>query len=139
MSDQVPSCSEPLPLGELTLQAVAMPTDANVGGDMFGGWLMSMMDLGASVVARQRSLGRTATVACHELKFLKPVYVGDLVANHARLLREGRTSMRIGVEVWVRRGIYGEELKVAEAEFTFVALDEHARPRPLSVAKRTAG
>lgn len=119
------------PLGEITLQAVAMPTDANVGGDMFGGWLMGMMDLGASVVARQRSKGRTATVACHELRFLKPVYVGDLVANHAWLIRPGRTSMRIGVEVWVRRHIYGEHIKVAEAEFTFVALDEAAKPREL--------
>ena len=85
------------PQGQVTLQDIAMPADANVGGDMFGGWLMSMMDLGASVIARQRARGRTATVACHELRFLKPVYVGDLVANHAWLIREGRTSMRIGV------------------------------------------
>ena len=119
------------PRGDITLQAVAMPADANVGGDMFGGWLMGMMDLGASVIARQRALGRTATVACHELQFLQPVYVGDLVANHAWLIRAGRTSMRIGVEVWVRREIYGDHLKVAEAEFTFVALDEAAKPLPL--------
>ena len=119
------------PQGKITLQQVAMPADANVGGDMFGGWLMSMMDLGASVIARQRARGRTATVACHELKFLKPVYVGDLVANHAWLIRSGRTSMRIGVEVWVMREIYGEHLKVAEAEFTFVSLDQDARPRAL--------
>lgn len=123
MSDQ--------PRGEITLQAVAMPSDANVGGDMFGGWLMGMMDLGASVIARQRALGRTATVASHELKFLQPVLVGDLVANHAWLIRTGRTSMRIGVEVWVRREIYGAHKKVAEAEFTFVALDENAKPRAL--------
>ncbi len=122
------------PRGEITLQAVAMPTDANVGGDMFGGWLMSMMDLGASVVARQRALGRTATVASHELKFLRPVYVGHLVSTHAWLIRTGRTSMRIGVEVWVRREIYGDHMKVAEAEFTFVALDEHAKPRALPSA-----
>ncbi len=111
-----------------------MPSDANVGGDMFGGWLMGMMDLGASVVGRQRALGRTATVASHELKFLRPVYVGDLVSNHAWLIRTGRTSMRIGVEVWVRREIYGDHMKVAEAEFTFVALDEHAKPRALPSA-----
>ena len=122
------------PRGEITLQAVAMPADANVGGDMFGGWLMGMMDLGASVIARQRARGRTATVACHELKFLKPIYVGDLVANHAWLIRTGRTSMRIGVEVWVNREIYGERLKIAEAEFTFVSLDENAKPRPLPTA-----
>ena len=122
------------PKGEITLQQVAMPSDANVGGDMFGGWLMSMMDLGASVIARQRAVGRTATVACHELKFLKPILVGDLVANHAWLVSEGRTSMRIAVEVWVRREIYGEQIKVAEAEFTFVALDAQAKPRALPPA-----
>ena len=119
------------PKGEVTLQAIAMPWDANVGGDIFGGWLMSQMDLGASVIARQRSMGRTATVACDGMQFLKPVLIGDLVSIHARLVREGRSSMRIAVEVWVRRKIYEDHLKVTEAEFTFVALDEDGKSRPL--------
>ena len=121
----------PTPQGEITLQAVAMPWDANVGGDIFGGWLMSQMNLGASVVARQRSMGRTATVACDAMQFHRPVMIGDLVSIHARLVREGRSSMNIAVEVWVRRKIYEEHLKVTEATFTFVALDEAGRPRTL--------
>ena len=121
----------PTPQGAITLQAIAMPSDANVSGDIFGGWLMSQMDLGASVIARQRAEGRTATVACDAMQFLKPVYMGDLVAIHARLVREGRSSMRIAVEAWARRRIYGEQVKVTEAVFTFVALDEHGQSRPL--------
>ena len=122
------------PKGEITLQAIAMPWDANVGGDIFGGWLMSQMDLGASVIARQRSTGRTATVACDAMQFLKPVLVGDLVSIHARLVKEGRSSMRIAVEVWVKRKIYEEHLKVTEAVFTFVALDEAGKSRDLPKA-----
>ncbi|MEM6661278.1 MAG: acyl-CoA thioesterase [Pseudomonadota bacterium] len=108
-----------------------MPWDANAGGDIFGGWLMSQMDLGASVVARQRAMGRTATVACDGLQFLKPVMVGDLVSIHADLVSEGRSSMRISVEVWVRRQIYEDHVKVTEAMFTFVALDEAGNTRKL--------
>ena len=119
------------PNGEVKLQAIAMPWDANVGGDIFGGWLMSQMDLGASVVARQRSSGRTATVACEGMQFHQPVLIGDLVSIHARLIHEGRSSMRIAVEVWVRRQIYQEHLKVTEAVFTFVALDDDGKSRPL--------
>lgn len=119
------------PLGTIVLQAIAMPSDANVSGDIFGGWLMGMMDLGASVIARQRALGRTATVACNAMQFLKPVNVGDLVSIHADLLGEGRSSMRIGVEVWVRRMIHGDHERVTEAEFTFVALGSDGRSRPL--------
>ncbi len=130
MSD-TPSMTAPPPQGDIKLQAIAMPWDANVGGDIFGGWLMSQMDLGASVVARQRSLGRTATVACEGMKFHLPVLVGDLVSIHARLIREGRSSMRIAVEVWVRRKIYEDHVKVTEAVFTFVALDENGKSRAL--------
>lgn len=124
----------PGPHGAITLQAIAMPWDANVGGDIFGGWLMSQMDLGASVVARQRSLGRTATVACDGMQFHRPVLIGDLVSIHARLIGEGRSSMHIAVEVWARRQIYEEHLKVTEATFTFVALDESGKSRPLPPA-----
>ena len=121
------------PKGEVTLQAIAMPWDANVGGDIFGGWLMSQMDLGASVIARQRAQGRTATVACDGMQFLKPVMIGDLVSIHARLDREGRSSMRIVTEAWVRRHIYGDHVKVTEAIFTFVALDEDGKSRELPI------
>ena len=108
-----------------------MPTDANMSGDIFGGWLMSQMDLGASVVARQRARGRTATASCENLQFIKPVYVGDLVSIHSWMIREGRSSMRIGVQGWARRNIFGAFVQVSSAEFTFVAIDGEGRSRPL--------
>lgn len=119
------------PNGEITLQTIAMPADANANGDIFGGWLMAQMDLGASVLARRRALGRTATVACDAMRFLKPVKVGDLVSIHSTMSREGRTSMSIFVEVWARRLEGHEHVRVAEAAFTFVAIDGDGRPREL--------
>src|SRR6056297_3185451 len=109
------------PEGELTLQTIAMPADTNANGDIFGGWLMAQMDLGASVLARQRAQGRVATVAVEAMTFHKPVRVGDLVSIWSSLLREGSTSMRIHVEVWVTRQPSGEVLKMTDADFTFVA------------------
>jgi len=119
------------PVGEVTVQTIAMPADTNANGDIFGGWLMAQMDLGASVLARRRSRGRVATVAVDAMAFLKPVHVGDLVSVHARMLREGRSSMRIGVEVWIMRLPEGAHVKVTEATFTFVAIGEDGRSRPL--------
>ncbi|MEM7056343.1 MAG: acyl-CoA thioesterase [Pseudomonadota bacterium] len=119
------------PKGEVTLQTIAMPADANANGDIFGGWLMAQMDLGASVLARRRASGRTATVACDAMRFLKPVKIGDLVSIHSTLAREGRTSMGISVEVWARRLEGNTHVRVAEADFTFVAIDADGRPREL--------
>lgn len=119
------------PQGEIALQAVAMPRDANVNGDIFGGWLMSHMDLAAAVIFRQRAQGPGALVACEAMEFHQPVFVGDLVSFHARIVREGRTSMLIGVEAWARRMAYGEHLKVTEGGFTFVALDGERKPKVL--------
>jgi len=119
------------PHGEITLQTIAMPADANANGDIFGGWLMAQMDLGASVLARRRAQGRTATVAVNAMQFLKPVKIGDLVSIHSTLAREGRTSMGIHVEVWARRLEGDEHVKLTEADFTFVALDGGGKPRPL--------
>jgi len=119
------------PQGEIALQAIAMPRDANVNGDIFGGWLMSHMDLASAVIFRQRTRGRGALVACDAMQFHSPVFVGDLVSFHGRIVREGRTSLVIGIEAWVRRMAYGEHLKVTEGTFTFVALDDDRKPRPL--------
>jgi len=117
--------------GELTLQTIAMPSDVNANGDIFGGWLMAQMDLGASVLARQRSRGRVATVAVEAMTFHRPVLVGDLVTIHSEMAREGRTSMRVGVEVWITRQPTGERARVTDAVFTFVAIDEQGLKRPL--------
>ena len=113
------------------IRTIAMPADTNPAGDIFGGWLMSQMDLAAGNVATRRARGRCATVAVAEMSFLDPVHVGDEVSLYARLTSTGRTSMKIFVEAW-RRHRDGEAVsKVTEATFTYVALDDHGRPRPL--------
>ncbi|MEM8790245.1 MAG: acyl-CoA thioesterase [Pseudomonadota bacterium] len=119
------------PQGEVTLQTIAMPADSNANGDIFGGWLMAQMDLGASVLARRRARGRVATVAVDAMQFLRPVKVGDVVSIHSDMAREGRSSMRIGVQVWITRQPSGEHVKVTEATFTFVAIDDTGKSRPL--------
>lgn len=119
------------PEGEITLQTLAMPADTNANGDIFGGWLMGQMDLGASVLARRRARGRVATVAVEAMQFHRAVKVGDVVAIHSAMLSEGRSSMRIAVEVWVTRQPEGTRIRVTEATFTFVAIGEDGLSRPL--------
>ena len=119
------------PKGALALQTIAMPADTNANGDIFGGWLMAQMDLGASVVARTRSCGKVATVAVNAMTFHKPVHVGDLVTIYSELLKEGETSMHVGVEVWITRLPEGRRLKVTEATFVFVAVDGNGNKRVL--------
>ncbi len=108
-----------------------MPADTNANGDIFGGWLMSQMDLGSSVLARARAVGRVATVAVEAMTFLKPVHVGDTVSIYATLLSEGTTSMKIGTEVWVTRQPITERIRVTHARFVFVAVDEAGTKRAL--------
>ncbi|MEM0987265.1 MAG: acyl-CoA thioesterase [Pseudomonadota bacterium] len=119
------------PSGEITLQTIAMPGDANANGDIFGGWLMAQMDLGASVLARRRARGRVATVAVDAMVFHRPVHVGDVVSIHSSMTREGRTSMAIAIEVWTQAIGSDSRNRVTEAAFTFVAIDDEGRPRPL--------
>jgi acyl-CoA thioesterase YciA len=119
------------PHGELVIRTIAMPADTNANGDIFGGWLMSQMDLGAAIVAKNISRSRVTTVAVDGMVFLNPVYVGDIVNCHATLLKVGRTSMKIDVEAWVQRGKDGTLLKVTEGNFTYVAIDDKGRPHPV--------
>jgi len=119
------------PRGEITLQTIAMPADSNANGDIFGGWLMAQMDLGASVLARTRARGRVATVAVDGMEFHKPVKIGDVLAIHTVMEREGRTSMRVTVEAWITRLPAGDHMRVTKAVFTFVAIDEAGKPRAL--------
>jgi len=119
------------PKGAITLQTIAMPADSNANGDIFGGWLMAQMDLGASVLARGRARGRVATVAIDGMEFHKPVKIGDVLAIHSVMEREGRTSMQIAVEAWITRMPAGEYMRVTRAVFTFVAIDEVGTPRAL--------
>ncbi len=132
MSDASPPSTAPAePTGELVIRTIAMPADTNANGDIFGGWLMSQMDLGAAIIAKNLSRSRVTTVAVDGMVFLNPVYVGDIVNCHARLLKVGRTSMRIDIEAWVQRGKDGTLLKVTEGVFTYVAIDENGRPHPV--------
>ncbi|MCK4861067.1 MAG: acyl-CoA thioesterase [Rhodobacteraceae bacterium] len=124
--------SEEKPKGDLALQTIAMPADTNANGDIFGGWLMAQMDLGASVVARTRSNGKVATVAVNAMTFHKPVHVGDLVTIYSELLKVGTTSMHVGVEAWITRLPEGIRVKVTEAKFVFVAVDGDGNKRQLS-------
>ncbi len=119
------------PQGELVIRTIAMPADTNANGDIFGGWLMSQMDLGAAIVAKNLSRSRVTTVAVDGMVFLNPVFVGDIVNCHAKLLKIGRTSMKIDVEAWVQRGKDGTLLRVTEGVFTYVAIDDAGRPHPV--------
>ncbi len=114
-----------------TVRVIAMPTDTNPAGDIFGGWLMSQMDLAAGTMAARISRGRASTVSVDQIQFHKPVRVGDEVSFYAEMLKIGRTSMRIHVRVWSRARHQEEFAPVTEGIFTFVALDENARPRPV--------
>ena len=113
------------------VRTLAMPADTNPSGDIFGGWLLAQMDIAAGMVAFTRARGRIATVAVDAMTFHQPVLVGDIVSCYAEVVRVGRSSMTLQVEAWARRGHTGEEIKVTEAKFTFVAIDENRRPRPV--------
>lgn len=120
-----------LPLGEPVIRVVAMPADTNPHGDIFGGWLMSLMDVGAGSLAIRRCRGRAATVAMNGMVFHAPVTVGDEVSVYGKLAKTGRTSITVEVEAWRRRRDEDDAVKVTEAQFTFVAIDTNGRPRPI--------
>ena len=119
------------PRGDLASRVLAMPANTNPAGDMFGGWIMALMDAAGAMEASRRAGGRVATVAVTDMTFLQPVKVGDTVCCYAELSRAGRTSLAFHIEVWVLRAGLGERTKVTEAEFTFVALDATGVPQPL--------
>jgi acyl-CoA thioesterase YciA len=123
-----------LPEGEPAIRTIAMPADTNPAGDIFGGWLMAQMDLAAGNVAARRARGRCATIAVDGFTFLKPVHVGDEVTVYAEVQSVGRTSIKLEVSAWRRPRDGEESIQVTGAHFTFVAIDEHRRPRPVSPA-----
>jgi acyl-CoA thioesterase YciA len=119
------------PKGEATLRTVATPADVNVNGDIFGGWVLAQMDIASGIVAAARAKGRVTTVAVDAMKFIRPVGVGDILCVWAWVERIGRSSMAIKIEAWaVRHGALNME-KVTEAVFTYVAIDENGKPRPV--------
>ncbi|MFT4823464.1 MAG: acyl-CoA thioesterase YciA [Halioglobus sp.] len=121
--------SVPAPQGDIALQTVAMPRDTNASGDIFGGWLLSQMDMAGSITANEVAGGRVATVAIDRMAFLTPVHVGAVVSCYADVLEIGGSSIRVVVEVWINSRHDGEPIKVTEGEFVFVAIDENGRTR----------
>lgn len=127
MSETDPS----MPRGELAYRALAMPADTNPNGDIFGGWLMALMDVAGGISAKARARGRVVTASVSNLSFLAPVKVGDVVCCYTDVIRTGRSSMNMAVEAWVLRQGQSERVKVTAAEFIYVAVDENGRPRPV--------
>ena len=125
-----------LPAGrEPTLRVMPSPADVNYAGDIFGGWIMSQVDIAGGILAIRRAGGRAATVAVNSFAFKKPVLVGDIVSLYAQILRVGRTSVTVEVEVYAQRYFSETEIvKVTEATLTYVAVDDDRRPRPLPEA-----
>jgi len=119
------------PSGELAIRTLAMPSDANVNGDIFGGWVISYMDLAGLSIARKRAKCRVTTVAIDKMVFLAPVHVGDFICCYGELLKVGRTSMTIRIETFASDELSGARRCVTEGVFTYVAIDEHGKPIPV--------
>ncbi len=122
------------PQGEMVLRTLAMPADTNANGDIFGGWLMSQMDMGGAILAKEIAGGRVVTVRADGMTFLKPVAVGDVVSCHARCIRTGTSSITINIEVWIKKVAsepIGQRYCTTEAVFIYVAVDADGKPRPL--------
>jgi acyl-CoA thioesterase YciA len=122
------------PTGDLTIRTLAMPADTNQNGDIFGGWLLSQMDLGGGIFVSKLAQTRTVTVAIDAMNFRKAVYVGDVVSVHATLVRLGRTSITVRIEAWVLRRKESLPILVTDGNFTYVSIDDQGHPQPI---KRT--
>jgi acyl-CoA thioesterase YciA len=119
------------PSGELCIRTLAMPADTNQNGDIFGGWLLSQMDLGGGVFASKLAKSRTVTVAIEAMNFRKPVFVGDLVSVHANLVRVGKTSITVHLEAWVLRRKEMQSILVTDGNFTYVSIDDQGHPQAI--------
>jgi acyl-CoA thioesterase YciA len=121
-----------LPEGMPTLRVMPMPDDANVHGDVFGGWIMAQVDIAGALPAVRRANGRVGTVAVNSFVFKQPVFVGDLLSFYAKIVKTGTTSITVNVEVYAERNrLQAEIVKVTEATLTYVATDDDRRPRAL--------
>jgi acyl-CoA thioesterase YciA len=129
-----PLSTETEPRGDLCIRTLAMPADTNANGDIFGGWLLSQMDIGGGVFASKIAKSRTVTVAIDAMNFRKAVYVGDLVSVHANLVRVGRTSITVHLEAWVlrRKDMPQESILVTDGNFTYVSIDEQGHPQAIA-------
>lgn len=117
------------PKGALTIRTLAMPADTNPAGDIFGGWVMSQMDIAGAIAAVERSQGRVVTVAVEAMNFIAPVKVGDILCVYATIERVGTTSITVGMEAWARRNRIADRVKVTEGRFVYVALTDEGTKR----------
>ena len=122
---------DPRPSGTLALQTLARPKDTNSNGDIFGGWLMSEMDLAGAITAREVAKGRVTTVAVGNMTFLRPVPVGSIVSCYCQILEVGRSSIQCRIEVWIKMLDREEQQKVTESDFVYVAIDNTGRTRSI--------
>ncbi|HET7124326.1 MAG TPA: acyl-CoA thioesterase [Bradyrhizobium sp.] len=119
------------PCGDLSIRTLAMPADTNQNGDIFGGWLLSQMDIGGGIFASKVAKSRTVTVAVEAMNFRKPVFVGDVVSVHANLVRIGKTSITVHIEAWVKRRKEMQSILVTDGNFTYVSIDEQGHPQAI--------
>ena len=124
-------CLNDRPEGTLTIRTLAMPADTNPAGDIFGGWVMSQMDIAGAIAAVERAKGRVVTVAVEAMTFIAPVKVGDILCVYTTIERIGTTSITVAVEAWARRRELADRVKVTDGRFVYVALGEDGRKRPV--------
>jgi acyl-CoA thioesterase YciA len=117
------------PQGDLIIRVLAMPSDTNPAGDIFGGWLLSQMDIAGGLVTKKIAQGRTVTVAIDSMNFHLPVFVGDTLCCYVKLVKQGKTSITVKIESWVNREYDDMRIKVTEGVFTYVAIDKDRRPK----------
>lgn len=137
MNDQPATPAQPHPVptepsGEICIRVLAMPADTNQNGDIFGGWLLSQMDVAGGILAAKAAKTRTVTVAIEAMTFRKPVYVGDLVSVYCSVTRMGRTSVTVRIEAWVSRRNESAEILVTDGNFIYVAIDDDGHPQPIA-------
>lgn len=121
--------------GRLTTRTMTMPADTNPAGDIFGGWVLAQMDIAAGICAGQRAQQRVVTVSVDSMSFIRAVKVGDILGVYTEVEEVGRTSVKVHVEAWVRRGRIGQREKVTQAVFKFVAIDDEGSPTPIPAAE----
>ena len=127
------------PRGDLTVRVAAKPADTNANGDIFGGWVLSQMDVAGGIAAAEHARGRVVTIAIDAMTFIRPVKVGDVLCVYTAVDQVGRTSIKIHVEAWARRSRTYDREKVTDATFTYVAIDENGKPRPVSEGQPQGG
>ncbi|MAO91578.1 MAG: acyl-CoA thioesterase [Rhodospirillaceae bacterium] len=124
--------SKATPRGELQIRTIAMPADTNPAGDIFGGWVLSQMDVAGGIAARDCAKGRVVTVAVDTMTFYLPVFVGDVVCCYTSILKKGRTSISVNIQTWALRSETMERVLVTEGTYTYVSIGSDRKPRPMS-------